>query len=132
LFNRPYGFDIYLVNVKTIRTIVQIFVAFSKMFTKIDFYMKYYLLLFLGNVKLRWQRQQKALLNIKSLVQTWAEVLTTILTTANRMNRKKPRKQNRAHVQWLWNSLVGKIGQKWTHRIFFIKVNLLSIDSAFF
>ena len=28
--NRPYGFEIYLVNVKTIRTIVQIFVAFSE------------------------------------------------------------------------------------------------------
>ena len=26
----PYGFDIYLVNVKTIRQIVQIFVAFSE------------------------------------------------------------------------------------------------------
>ena len=28
--NRPYGFDIYLVNVKTIRTIAQNFVAFSE------------------------------------------------------------------------------------------------------
>ena len=28
--NRLYGFEIYLVNVKTIRTIVQIFVAFSE------------------------------------------------------------------------------------------------------
>ena len=28
--NRPYGFEIYLENVKTIRTIAQIFVAFSK------------------------------------------------------------------------------------------------------
>ena len=28
--NRPYGFKIYLVNVKTIRTIAQIFVAFSE------------------------------------------------------------------------------------------------------
>ena len=28
--NCPYGFEIYLVNVKTIRTIVQIFVAFSE------------------------------------------------------------------------------------------------------
>ena len=28
--NRPYGFEIYLVNVKTIRTITQIFVAFSE------------------------------------------------------------------------------------------------------
>ena len=28
--NRPYGFEIYLVNVKTIRTIMQIFVAFSE------------------------------------------------------------------------------------------------------
>ena len=28
--NVPYGFDIYLVNVKTIRQIVQIFVAFSQ------------------------------------------------------------------------------------------------------
>ena len=28
--NRPYGFEIYLVNVKTMRTIVQIFVAFSE------------------------------------------------------------------------------------------------------
>ena len=28
--NRPYGFEIYLVNVKTIRTISQIFVAFSE------------------------------------------------------------------------------------------------------
>ena len=28
--NRPYGFEIYLVNVKTIRTIAQIFVAFSE------------------------------------------------------------------------------------------------------
>ena len=27
---RPYGFEIYLVNVKTIRTIAQIFVAFSE------------------------------------------------------------------------------------------------------
>ena len=27
---RPYGFEIYLVNVKTMRTIVQIFVAFSE------------------------------------------------------------------------------------------------------
>ena len=28
--NRPYGFEIYLVNVKTMRTIVQMFVAFSE------------------------------------------------------------------------------------------------------
>ena len=28
--NRPYGFEIYLLNVKTMRTIVQIFVAFSE------------------------------------------------------------------------------------------------------
>ena len=28
--NRPYGFEIYLVNVKTIRTIAHIFVAFSE------------------------------------------------------------------------------------------------------
>ena len=28
--NRPYGFEIYLVNVKPIRTIAQIFVAFSE------------------------------------------------------------------------------------------------------
>ena len=28
--SRPYGFEIYLVNVKTMRTIAQIFVAFSK------------------------------------------------------------------------------------------------------
>ena len=28
--NRPYGFEIYLVNVKTIRQIAQIFVAFSE------------------------------------------------------------------------------------------------------
>ena len=28
--NRPYGFEIYLVNVKTIKTIAQIFVAFSE------------------------------------------------------------------------------------------------------
>ena len=30
VLNRPYGFEIYLVNVKTIRTIAQIFVAFSE------------------------------------------------------------------------------------------------------
>ena len=30
LHNLPYGFDIYLVNVKTIRKIAQIFVAFSE------------------------------------------------------------------------------------------------------
>ena len=28
--NRPYGFEIYLVNIKTIRTIAHIFVAFSE------------------------------------------------------------------------------------------------------
>ena len=28
--NRPYGFKIYLVNVQTMRTIAQIFVAFSE------------------------------------------------------------------------------------------------------
>ena len=28
--NRPYGFEIYLVNVKTMRTIAPIFVAFSE------------------------------------------------------------------------------------------------------
>ena len=28
--NRPYGFEIYLKNMKTIRTIAQIFVAFSE------------------------------------------------------------------------------------------------------
>ena len=28
--NHPYGFEIYLVYIKTIRTIVQIFVAFSE------------------------------------------------------------------------------------------------------
>ena len=28
--NHPYGFEIYLVNVKTMRTIAQIFVAFSE------------------------------------------------------------------------------------------------------
>jgi hypothetical protein len=28
--NRPYGFETYLVNVKTIRTIAQNFVAFSE------------------------------------------------------------------------------------------------------
>ena len=28
--NRPYGFEIYLVNVKTIRTLTHIFVAFSE------------------------------------------------------------------------------------------------------
>ena len=34
----PYGFDIYLVNVKTMRTIAQILVAFSEKlnFIKID------------------------------------------------------------------------------------------------
>ena len=32
--NRTYGFEIYLVNVKTMRTIAQIFVAFSE---KLDF-----------------------------------------------------------------------------------------------
>ena len=30
MWNRPYGFEIYLVNVKTIRTIVQIFVDLSE------------------------------------------------------------------------------------------------------
>ena len=30
LRNYPYGFDNYLVNVKTLKNIVQIFVAFSK------------------------------------------------------------------------------------------------------
>ena len=30
VLNRPYGFEIYLVNVKTMRTIAQIFVAFSE------------------------------------------------------------------------------------------------------
>ena len=30
LLNRPYGFEIYLVNVKTTRNIAQIFVAFSE------------------------------------------------------------------------------------------------------
>ena len=34
--NHPYGFDIYLVNVKTIRTIAQIFVAFSEKLNFID------------------------------------------------------------------------------------------------
>ena len=28
--NRPYGFEIYIVNVKTMGTIAQIFVAFSE------------------------------------------------------------------------------------------------------
>ena len=28
--NRPYGFEIYLVNVKTMKTIAQIFLAFSE------------------------------------------------------------------------------------------------------
>ena len=28
--NRPFGFEIYLVNVKTLRTIAQIFAAFSE------------------------------------------------------------------------------------------------------
>ena len=32
--NCLYGFEIYLVNVKTIRTIVQIFVAFSEKLNK--------------------------------------------------------------------------------------------------
>ena len=38
--NRPYGFEIYLVNVKTMRTIAQIFVAFSEKlnFTKLYWY----------------------------------------------------------------------------------------------
>ena len=35
--NHPYGFDIYLVNVKTIRTTAQIFVAFSE---KLNFTIK--------------------------------------------------------------------------------------------
>ena len=30
VLNRPYGFEIYLVNVKTMRTIAQIFVVFSE------------------------------------------------------------------------------------------------------
>ena len=30
MHNRPYGFEIYLVNVKTIRTIAHIFVIFSE------------------------------------------------------------------------------------------------------
>ena len=30
VLNRPYGFEIYIVNVKTIRTIAHIFVAFSE------------------------------------------------------------------------------------------------------
>ena len=30
VLNRPYGFEIYLVNIKTMRTIAQIFVAFSE------------------------------------------------------------------------------------------------------
>ena len=32
--NCPYGFEIYLANVKTVRTIAQIFVAFAE---KLDF-----------------------------------------------------------------------------------------------
>ena len=28
--NRPYGFEIYLVNVKTMKTLAQIFLAFSE------------------------------------------------------------------------------------------------------
>ena len=35
--NRPYGFEIYLVNVKTLKTIAQIFVAFSE---KLNFNIK--------------------------------------------------------------------------------------------
>ena len=38
--NHPYGFEIYLVNIKTIRTIAQIFVAFSE---KLNFNTKYHL-----------------------------------------------------------------------------------------
>ena len=34
--NRPYGFEIYLLNVKTIRTIAQIYVAFSEKLNFID------------------------------------------------------------------------------------------------
>ena len=34
--NHPYDFEIYLVNVKTIRTIAQIFVAFSEKLNFID------------------------------------------------------------------------------------------------
>ena len=34
MHNRPYGFEILLVNVKTMRTIMQFFVAFSE---KLDF-----------------------------------------------------------------------------------------------
>ena len=30
MHNHPYGFEIYLVNVKTIKTIAHIFVAFSE------------------------------------------------------------------------------------------------------
>ena len=30
VLNRPYGFEIYLVNIKTMRMIAQIFVAFSE------------------------------------------------------------------------------------------------------
>ena len=30
MLNRPYGFEIYLVNIKTMRMIAQIFVAFSE------------------------------------------------------------------------------------------------------
>ena len=30
VLNRPYGFEIYLVNVKTMRMIAQIFVTFSE------------------------------------------------------------------------------------------------------
>ena len=45
--NCPYGFDIYLVNVKTMRTIAQIFVAFSE---KLNFIWAHYFLGFLlGN-----------------------------------------------------------------------------------
>ena len=33
VLNRPYGFQIYLVNVKTIRKILQIFVAFPEKLT---------------------------------------------------------------------------------------------------
>jgi hypothetical protein len=37
LCNLPHGFDIYLVNLKTIRQITQIFEAFSEMLNFIEF-----------------------------------------------------------------------------------------------
>ena len=68
--NRPYGFEIYLVNVKTIRTIAHIFVAFSE---KLNFIMARVRYLMVNGLKFSFSEKATKICAIVLMVLTFTK-----------------------------------------------------------